>query len=283
MMPAYLSDERLTELLVQQATEGLSASETLELRGLLARHGRPDAEVIERTAAALLLAGTVEPEPMPSTLRKKLDLAADAFIVGELGQPANADELAATPSAARVEKPASSQSSIGWFVAAAAIVLAIVAWWPEARGPAPATQVAEVRADGKPSSSEARSLMLADASALTRSWETTDDPAAQGVSGDVVWDNEKQAGYMRFKGLPANDPSRAQYQLWIFDGSRGDQYPVDGGVFDVPPGSEEVIVPIDAKLPVSEPQLFAVTVEKPGGVVVSSRERIVVLAKTAPG
>jgi len=38
-------------------------------------------------------------------------------------------------------------------------------------------------------------------------------------------------------------------------------------------------VPIKAKLPVGEPVLFAVTVEKPGSVVVSKRERIVVVAK----
>ena len=280
-MPAYLSDERLTELLVQQATEGLSASETLELRGLLAKYGRPDAEVIDRTAAALLLAGSIEPEPIPAGLRKKLDLAADAFIVGELGQPANADDISPAGSAASIEKPSRRQSAIGWYVAAAAVVLAVVAWWPGMQGPTSATQTADLSVPPAPAPSEARAQMIADATAVARPWETTDDPAAQGVAGDVVWDNDKQAGYMRFKGLPANDPSRAQYQLWIFDGSRGDQYPVDGGVFDVPPGSDEVIVPIDAKLPVSQPALFAVTIEKPGGVVVSSRERIVVLAKTA--
>jgi hypothetical protein len=49
-------------------------------------------------------------------------------------------------------------------------------------------------------------------------------------------------------------------------------------VFDVTSGGE-VIVPIHAKLKVTKPTLFAVTVEKPGGVVVSKRERIVVLAK----
>ena len=280
MMPAYLSDERLSELLVQQATEGLSASETLELRGLLAKHGRPDAEVIDRTAAAILLAGTIDPEPMPARLRRKLDLAADAFIVGELGQPANDEEsTAGTPASA--EKSPGRQSMLGWYAAAAALVLAVIAWWPAPQVSTPATPVAEAPTRAEPGPSEARVQMIADATAVTSAWETTDDPAAQGVSGDVVWDNQKQAGYMHFKGLPANDPSRAQYQLWIFDGSRGDQYPVDGGVFDVPPGSDEVIIPIDAKLPVSQPALFAVTVEKPGGVVVSSRERIVVLAKTA--
>ena len=86
-----------------------------------------------------------------------------------------------------------------------------------------------------------------------------------------------QKGFMRFVGLAVNDPKQLQYQLWIFDKHRDQAFPVDGGVFDITP-SGEVIVPISAKLPVGEPTLFAVTVEKPGGVVVSKRERIVVTA-----
>ncbi len=43
--------------------------------------------------------------------------------------------------------------------------------------------------------------------------------------------------------------------------------------------SGEVVVEIDAKLPVAEAALFAITVEAPGGVVVSSRERIALLAQ----
>ena len=52
---------------------------------------------------------------------------------------------------------------------------------------------------------------------------------------------------------------------------------MDGGVFDVS-ADGEVIVPIDPKLGVVDPTLFAVTIEKPGGVVVSSRERLPLLA-----
>jgi hypothetical protein len=58
-------------------------------------------------------------------------------------------------------------------------------------------------------------------------------------------------------------------------------YPVDGGVFEIPADGGEVVIPIEAKLPVGQPTLFAVTVEPPGGVVVSSRERIVLVAQPA--
>jgi len=110
-------------------------------------------------------------------------------------------------------------------------------------------------------------------------WSQTEDPAAARASGDVVWSPAKQEGYMRFSGLEPNDPSRNQYQLWIFDAARADweAKPVDGGVFDVA-SDGEVIVPIDPKLEIREDVLFAVTLEVSGGVVVSERERLVLTA-----
>jgi anti-sigma-K factor RskA len=96
----------------------------------------------------------------------------------------------------------------------------------------------------------------------------------------VVWSDEKQAGYMRFRGLPANDPTKQTYQLWIFDETQDPKTPIDGGTFDVN-ADGEVIIPINAKLKARKPAMFAVTVEKPGGVVVSDRKNIVALAKVA--
>jgi len=87
--------------------------------------------------------------------------------------------------------------------------------------------------------------------------------------------DEQQAGYMRLSGLVANEPGTAQYQLWIVDPDR-DARPVDGGVFDVPADDEEVIIPIDSKLRINGPAAFAITLEKPGGVVVSAGPLLVV-------
>jgi len=92
-----------------------------------------------------------------------------------------------------------------------------------------------------------------------------------------VWSASAQQGYLRFVGLAPNDRAVVPYQLWIFDKTRDDKYPVDGGVFDVA-ASGEVIVRIDPKLHVNDAALFAVTIERPGGVVVSKREHIVVTA-----
>ena len=79
-----------------------------------------------------------------------------------------------------------------------------------------------------------------------------------------------------FEGLPANDPEQGQYQLWIFDADHPAETPVDGGVFDS--DGARIRVPIDAKLGVRDPSLFAVTYERPGGVVVSKRDRLVLTA-----
>ena len=83
---------------------------------------------------------------------------------------------------------------------------------------------------------------------------------------------------MIFKGLPVNDKSKETYQLWIFQDAELEKHPIDGGVFNVNDNGD-VIVPIDAKLRVNGPKVFAITVEKPGGTVVSEREKIVALAK----
>lgn len=101
------------------------------------------------------------------------------------------------------------------------------------------------------------------------------------ISGGVVWDDESNEGFMKIAGLAANDPTAEQYQLWIFrtGDPESEPHPIDGGVFDVP-SSGEVIIPIDAKLSVGHASIFAVTVEEPGGVVVSDRSGLTILAKS---
>ena len=99
--------------------------------------------------------------------------------------------------------------------------------------------------------------------------------------GEMVWAAGEQHGVMSLTGLAPNDPAESQYQLWIFDADRDERYPVDGGVFDVPV-SGETVVPFAPRVPVGRATLFAVTVERPGGVVVSDRSRLPAVAKV-PG
>jgi anti-sigma-K factor RskA len=133
---------------------------------------------------------------------------------------------------------------------------------------------------GPPTAAQERAVLLAKSGTLKISLGATKDPAAAGVSGDVVWDPATQRGFLHFAGLAANDPAVQQYQIWIFDSGRDDRYPVDGGVFDVPANVGDIVIPIRAALMVRKPAAFAVTIEKPGGVVVSGRERVIALGAT---
>jgi hypothetical protein len=109
-------------------------------------------------------------------------------------------------------------------------------------------------------------------------WQGTKDSHVVGkVKGEAIFDPRTSKGLLVIEGLAPNDPSVEQYQLWIFDATRDERYPVDGGVFDMP-ACGQAAVSIEAKLRVDQPVLFAVTVEKPGGVVVSDR-RIALVAK----
>jgi anti-sigma-K factor RskA len=133
---------------------------------------------------------------------------------------------------------------------------------------------------------DARSPQASDPVAFVRShpnavhwkWTGTQDAHVIGrVAGEAYFDPTTDEGLLEIEGLAPNDPSREQYQLWIFDADRDERYPVDGGVFDVS-ASGRVLIPVRAQLHVSRPVGFAVTVEPPGGVVVSAR-RIALLAK----
>jgi hypothetical protein len=132
-----------------------------------------------------------------------------------------------------------------------------------------------------PDAAAAREHLLAtNPYVLRRAWRAGNDAAGFTVAGDVVWDPRSQTGFMRFVGLRRNEPNAEQYQLWIFDARRDDRYPVDGGVFNISGATQGDVIPIRAALRVGVPLRFAVTIERPGGVVVSDRSRIAALADT---
>ena len=129
-----------------------------------------------------------------------------------------------------------------------------------------------------PATVDPASFLRSHPSAVHWPWAGTEDRVVVGtVGGEAYFDPTTNEGLLVIEGLAPNDPTVEQYQLWIFDAARDERYPVDGGVFDVRP-NEPTRVPVVAKLPVSSPKLFAVTIEKPGGAVVSDR-RIALLAK----
>jgi len=257
---------RPSELLADRALVGLSDEEIAELREL----GAADDDTFELAAAAVDLA-TLSVEAMPAGMAERIADRAMAArqpriptTIAGWSMPGMPIAAPAPPVPAPVVPIASARkrSVVPWIisgmaVAAAAIVLLVV------------------RPSGEPArldpTADRSELLATGASKI--SWIATKE--APGTSGDVVWSESAQRGYMRFVGLAPNDPKKTQYQLWIFDKTRDKAFPVDGGVFDVS-STGEIIVPITAKLHVDDATLFAVTVEKPGGVVVSKREHIVV-------
>lgn len=232
------SVQRLEELLAQQATEGLNQAEENELAKLLAKWPHVDEETFEYAAASVAL--NTPAVPLPASLREKLEKDARRHFARQ----ANRELVPA------------------------------VAWWSGAGVFITAACVALVIWLGRPDPGRDLERLVADARTTRR---PASDPRNQTPAGEVVWNNPEQQGYLVIDGLPANDPTKEQYQLWIFDRQRDARYPVDGGVFDAKGG--KTIVPIRAKLNVGEPTLFAVTVEQPGGVVVSDRSKLVWLAK----
>jgi anti-sigma-K factor RskA len=270
--------EHLLELAALRATEGLADDQTREL--LSAQHGARIAATLDEAAAAVHLAFLAARAPRsvsstaarvgaptpPVGLEERLFNRATAELARELPRPR------ATPAEKRAQPHLLGW--VGWLLAAAAVVLCTVL----------AARLAELQERARLGApSVRRDRLVAEApDAAVLDWTPLTHESAQGLSGRVTWSDARNEGYMTFRGLAPNDPREAQYQLWIFRGTdlAAEPHPVDGGVFDVTAG-EEVVVPIDAKLPVGRVGTFVVTVEPPGGVVVSDRSKLVALAQRA--
>jgi anti-sigma-K factor RskA len=269
--------EVLIDLLIKQATEGLSADESAQLSELESGFDGVHNLSFERTAAAIGMISVRRDEKMPAHLRSRL-LAKSEEVFDEL-------EAVAAPEPERYRPTELPRRSLwdwmGWAVAAVAcMALVINIWLTRIQTPPEVVSVQPTPSPLKLSPAEQRQELLRSAGdVVLASVAAGNVPDVKNITGDIVWSDSKQTGYMRFRGLPANDRSRETYQLWIFDETQDEKTPIDGGTFDVNENGE-VVIPINAKLRALHPKLFAVTIEKPGGVVVSKREKIVALAKT---
>ena len=158
------------------------------------------------------------------------------------------------------------REALAWFAFAASALVALGLWARRDPSPPGTIDLATARAQ----------LLQTETDLVQAEFGPGKTPFESDVRGDVVWSNARQRGFLRFRGMPVNDPGREQYQLWIIDPERDDE-PIDGGVFNIE-SAAEAIIPIDAKLQVVRPQAFAITIEKPGGVVVSTQARLPLLA-----
>jgi len=244
-----LARAELDDLLIRQAATGLDADETRRLNRLLARFPDTDEEWARRVVGEIDAASVGgEAAPLPDELRAALlDSAPEATNSGSV-------------------RGAGLLRWSGWLAAAAVAAL----WW---LGPLAPT----------PTAAPGWDTVVASEEVVVAAWEPGGDATGDDVSGEVAWSGSMQRGVLRLAGLAVNAPDDAQYQLWIFDEARDARYPVDGGVFDIPTGEGVVEIPVEPAIPVDSPTLFAVTVERPGGVVVSDRSRIATLARVGEG
>lgn len=260
---------------------------------------RGPAGLFDQTAASLALAMIARDgyEPLPAEAARSLRVAARAYAQAVIAPargplPFRPSESAAPATQAQLTDALRREGAIpmaawaGWLAAAAAILFAVLVTAPRPEL-SPARRLAMLNA-------AVNNLVEAKWAGLAAIGLGDDHPLDNGIAGRVVWSDDRDEGYMEISGLAPNDPADFQYQLWIFDAQRptGElpesyaalgldiltQRPIDGGVFDFTPDpSGRAVVPVDAKLPVGKAAIFAVTKERPGGVVVSNRD-IVFLA-----
>lgn len=267
-----MNEERLLDLLTKKAIYGLDESENRELVELESMFSdwKQD-ESFDLAAAAINLVNLDTSEPMPGHLQAKILADADKFFASQ--QEKNSVELQKT---FEFEPKKPFWNWLGWAVAGFACVALGVSLWSNLQQPK-TVEVVKIEQPKVLSLNEQFESLLKSGKDLKQvSFSNPTKP--EEIIGDVVWSDTEQKGFMRFKELAVNNVQKETYQLWIFDETQDEKTPIDGGVFDINE-NREVIIPIDAKLKVKNPKLFAVTVEKPGGVVVSKREKIVAVAK----
>ena len=262
-------ENRLLELLVDRALFELSEQEQLELDSLLETNSDFDSDCMDRIASMLMMTTVHEQtREIPVELSRRVASGMAPFIVDP-----KTPSRDITETTRRVEPRTEGQNGwstlammSGWIAAAALLVAFILPEFLPRQQPSP------------PSMAQLLQELIneSDESLIQREWTRTEDAAAANASGSIVWDNKKQEGYMTFSGLPSQKGGNG-YQLWIFDANGDERYPVDGGFFNIPEGQPEVIIPIDAKIPVQEPTSFAITIED-HPVVVSNRVRLPLLA-----
>lgn len=266
--------ERVEDLLLQRAIFGLDPSEQSELEQLLSGFEGHGSLAFENVIGALDAGWAEEDslkdgfEPLPEHLKAAILLQAKA------GEADRGLTNARRPD----PQVKTSGSASGWSVREKLFGLATAASLAVALFSVQSWLSGETRQVRELPLSEQWAMLESSATDLVKpDWTVADEKLAKGVTGSVIWSDQKQLGFMKFRGLARNQADKQQYQLWIFDANRSDAQPVDGGVFDIA-ADGEVIVPIEAKLDVSSAKMFAITIERPGGVVVSDRSQLPLLA-----
>ncbi len=275
-------EEIMLDLLCKQAVYGLNEEETQQLEQL--EYTSTENESIELTIAALGLIDLNTKDEMPPHLQSKILANAENFFAAQNVAAPSFERVTETSAREIVLTETSERKPwfawLGWAAAATAcVVLAINLYSTRTDRQVVQVPTPTPTQEEKLDPVRQRQRLIESGPVLTA--QLGKGTVGFDVSGDVVWSDEKQAGFVRVKGLPKNDVSKETYQLWIVDENQDPKTPIDGGTFDIS-SDGEVIIQIDAKLKAKNPKAFAVTIEKPGGVVVSKQEKVAALAPVKP-
>lgn len=273
------SSDRLIELLSDKATQGLTTPEQRELDGM----GTPK-DVARETAAFELAAAAADlasfetdRTSLPLDVRDRLLISAGQHFVAHKNQdsrepqsdhPLNTQQT--VERSQRTTRQAGNWREVISLLAAAAAIGFLLfngaSFWPE---PTVDSQWASLVSK---SDTKETSWVWAE----TLPGDIKMHPNGKNIAGSIVWNQADQQGVMHLENLPVNNPKDYQYQLWIFE-SADQEAPIDGGVFNITSADQKIL--IDAKTRVNnEPVLYAITMEKPGGVPRSDRSRLPVVA-----
>ncbi|MGI8467563.1 MAG: anti-sigma factor [Pyrinomonadaceae bacterium] len=276
--------EKMLNLLADRAIFGLSEDEKAELAQVenefpeLRNESLKISQSFELATAAFSLVNLNVNQPLPNHLNSKILADADKFFAASEIAPEEYQKTLVFSSPQR-----SIWNRLGWLLAALACIALLVNIWLTRVSPPKDLGGTNPQPTASPviqtNFAEQREQLLASAGdVIQENWTDFNPKQPRNVSGDVVWSNSRQKGFVRFRNLPVNDTAKETYQLWIFDKNQDADTPVDGGTFDVDQNGD-VIIPIDAKLKIQNPTKFAVTAEKPGGVVVSKLGKVMAVAK----
>lgn len=280
-----LEQEKMLDLLILKATGEITKEELEQLTKLEATYPEFKDDIsFELAAAAVSMIDLPTDEQMPAHLQSKILADAERFFVSDEVNTQTLKDSGETEEFQKTFDFAPKRSiwqSLGWLVAALACVALAVNLWISYRRP---TEVVnnpppQITPTPTPGMSEQRQQLIASMKDVAqKDWSDFDPKKPLNVQGDVVWSNQAQKGFVRFKNLPVNDKAKETYQIWVFDDAQ--KNPVSAGVFDANENGE-IIIPMDAAIKIQKPTMVGITAEKPGGVMVSGLQKVMAVAKFA--
>src|SRR5215204_2239155 len=208
-----LEKEKMLDLLILKATGEITKEESEQLTKLEEMFPEFKDDIsFELTAAAISMIDLPTEEQMPAHLQAKILADAERFYaspeskIQTLKDSGETEELQKTFD---FEPKSSIWQSLGWLVAALACVALAVNLWVSYRRPTEVVNNPPQQTTPTPGMSEQRQQLMASMPDVAQqNWSDFDPKKPLNVQGDVVWSNQAQKGFVRFKNLPVNDKTK---------------------------------------------------------------------------